>query len=99
MEINIFKKDVERCIKKCNKEIENRKNGVKGESSLAQLEQTILPELEGILFQIKTNNLPAPSERYLISFANAFTVWGWNMQNPTDLFILLAKLNQNYKTI
>jgi len=42
---------------------------------------------------------PPKEERFLVSFANAFTVWGWNIQNPTKLFIMLTELNEKYKTL
>ena len=99
MDINHFQEDIEYCIKQCKFEINNRKKGIKGESSLIQLEQFILPELNQLIEKIETNNLPPKSERYLISFANAFTVWGWNMKKPTELFLQLTKLNNDYQAL
>lgn len=43
--------------------------------------------------------LPPKGERYLNSFACAFTIWGWDMQKPTEIFILLTELNNEYKNL
>jgi hypothetical protein len=59
----------------------------------------LLPELEQLLIKINTNQLPPQSERYLLSFANAFKVWGWNMNQPSELFVMLVNLNNNYPMI
>ena len=59
--------------------------------------KVILPELEQLLKIVDDNTLPQKDQRYLISFASAFTIWGWDMQNPTDIFLLITKLNNDYK--
>lgn len=94
-----FKEKILRTIKLCNEELVNRKNGVLGESTEEQLKNIILPELTQLLAMLDSNQLPAKEQRYLNSFANAFTVWGWNMQEPTEIFILLTELNNEYKNI
>lgn len=81
------------------RELEERKKGIVGEATISQLEKTIIPELEEMKLLIKGSQLPLRNERYLLSFANAFKVWGWDMQYPTELFILLLKLNETYKTL
>lgn len=94
-----FKNNLLEAITLCNVELTNRKNGINGESTIDQLEKIIIPELNKLLNIINNNQLPPKEERYLNSFANAFTVWGWNMQTPTELFILLVKLNNTYKNL
>ncbi len=94
-----FKEKILKTIKLCNDELANRKNGVPGESTEEQLEKCILPELTQLLERIYSNQIPAKEQRYLNSFANAFTVWGWNMQEPTELFVLLTELNNEYKNM
>lgn len=94
-----FKEKILRTIKLCNEELINRKNGVISESTEEQLKNIILPELTQLLTILDSNQLPAKEQRYLNSFANAFTVWGWNMQEPTEIFILLTELNNEYKNI
>ncbi len=94
-----FKDILLKTITLCNVELKNRKNGINGESTIEQLEKIIIPELNKLLSIISNNQLPPKERRYLNSFANAFTVWGWNMQTPTELFILLAKLNNTYKNL
>lgn len=94
-----FIEKILKTIELCNKELSNRKNGMLGESTEEQLEKDILPELTQLLERIYNNQFPAEEQRYLNSFANAFTVWGWNMQEPTELFVLLTELNNEYKNI
>ncbi len=94
-----FKEKILRAIKICNEELVNRKNGVLGESTEEQLENIIIPELTQLLMMLNNNQLPAEGQRYLNSFANAFTIWGWNMQEPTEIFVLLTELNNEYKNI
>ncbi len=99
MDKNKFRNDIKNLIKICTLEIQNRKEGIKGESTIEQLENIILPELNQLLTKIDNNQLPSLSERYLLSFANAFKVWGWNMNQPTKIFVKLAKINNNYSKI
>lgn len=95
----MFKDLLIKTIQICNKELANRKNGILGESTEEQLTKIIIPELEQLKEMIDTNQLVAKEQRYLISFAYAFKVWGWNMQEPSELFSMLAKLNNEYKTL
>ena len=83
----------------CLAELNNRKKGVDGEASIQQLEDIIIPELINIKKMVIENHLPLPEIRYLESFAMAFTVWGWNMNEPTELFLLLTEINNDYKRI
>ena len=94
-----FKQDILECIEFSGKELTNRKKGITGESTIDQIENTILPDLNDILKRINNNDLPSLRDRYLMSFAYAFKVWGWNMQNPTELYVKLSRLNENYKNI
>lgn len=94
-----YKKELLKCIDLCENEMLSRTQGVKGESTVEQLKEVILPELNKLLAIIESNHLPPKESRYLNAFANAFTVWGWDMQNPTELFILLTKLNNDYEEL
>lgn len=94
-----FKNKVLKAIDLCNAELVDRKSGIEGESTIEQLEKVIIPELEQILDMIDKQQLPPKEKRYLNGFANAFTVWGWNMQNPTEIFVLITELNDMYKDL
>lgn len=94
-----FKDKLLKTVKICNAELTNRKNGVLGECTEEQLEKCILPELTQLLEKVYSNQIPVKEQRYLNSFANAFTVWDWNMQEPTELFVLLTELNNEYKNL
>lgn len=93
----LFKEKIIKTIGLCKEELVNRKRGVVGESTVDELEDLILPELEDLLKRVNNHQYPAEKCRYLISYANAFKVWGWNMEEPTEIFKLLAQLNREYK--
>lgn len=97
--VNSFQVNIVNCIKLCKEELTKRKNGISGESTIEQLENVILPELEELLQKTKASNLPSKADRYLNSFANAFTVWGWDMEKPTEIFIKLTEINNNYRNL
>lgn len=99
IEMNEFREKILKTIKLCNDELAKRKNGVLGESTEEQLENIILPELTQLLEMMNNNQFPAKEQRYLNSFAHAFTVWGWDMQKPTEIFVLLTELNNEFKNI
>lgn len=94
-----FREKLLKTIHICKDELQNRRNGTLGESTENQLEDIILPELYQLLENVNNQQFPAKQDRYLNSFANAFTVWGWNMQKPTELFVLLTELNNDYKKL
>ncbi len=82
----------------CLAEINKREKGIDGEASIQQLEG-IISELINIKKKVIEGDLPLAENRYLESFAMAFTVWGWNMNEPTELFVLLTEINNDYKSI
>lgn len=93
-----FVLSIEKLRKLCIYELSKRKIGISGESSVNQLEQ-IVKELDELLLKIKSENIPPQSNRFLNTFAYAFKDWGWNMQNPTDLYILLCRVNTAYQNL
>ena len=44
-------------------------NGISGESTISQLENTIIPELNALIEQIHQNNLPSKEKRFVLSFS------------------------------
>jgi hypothetical protein len=94
-----FKQNVLKAIQLCNEEIQRRNAGIEGESSQKELEEVILPELNAIVDLLGKNQLPSRESRFLNSFAHAFKVWGWDMREPTELFLLLNKLDKQYKEL
>ncbi len=89
---------VEKLKALCIKELYERKAGNSGESSINQLEQ-IIKESDEILLKISMGDIPPKSNRFFNSFAHAFKVWGWNMKNPTELYILLCQINSAYENL
>ena len=93
-----LKNKIVKAIALCEYELKNREKGIFGESSVEQL-KIIINELNQVLNKLENENFSKSRERFLYSFANAFTVWGWNMQNPTELFVLLTEINNEYKNL
>lgn len=96
--VKMFKKNLEKALDISKDELRRRKNDMPGESTIEQLEETIIPEMEKLL-KMDYDNLPPAKDRYLVSFAYAFRVWEWSMVNTTRLFDLLAELNREYKEL
>lgn len=94
-----FQEKIKEAIDMCKIELQRRKEGIFGESTEEQLEGTILPELYNLLTLVKSEEVLNKQDRYLNSFANAFIVWGWDMQTPTELFVLLSEINNDYKEL
>jgi hypothetical protein len=92
--------DISNCLKLAETELQDRINGKTGESTIEQLEKFVIPDLSNLLSKIKNKEKLSPKQdRYLISFANAFKVWGWNMNNPSVLYLQLLKIHENYGRI
>ncbi|MEA4833306.1 MAG: hypothetical protein VB118_11925 [Oscillospiraceae bacterium] len=96
--IEKFKGDIKECINLCNVELNNRRNGINGESTIGQLEEVVIPELNKLL-KIEQDDLPPTENRFLDSFASAFKDWGWNMRKPTKLYVMLLHLDVSYKKL
>ena len=97
--VNAFILKIKRCLELCNKKVYYLKNGGTDECTIEQLTEIIIPELEYILKNIDESNLPPHNERYLKSFAYAFKDWAWNMNDPSELYIQLTNLNDEYKNL
>lgn len=97
--MNAFKESVIKCRGLAIRELEERYKGIEGESTIEQLKDVIIPEMETIIKLVENNNLPSKEKRYITSFALAFKVWGWDMKKPSLLYISLLKLNDEYKNL
>lgn len=75
----------------------DRKKDIEGEATIYQLENYIIPELNEILDKI--SKCEKFEHNYLLSFAYAFKVWCWNMQKPTDLYLLLLEINNSIEKL
>lgn len=97
-----FEKDILYGIKLAEKELQERKNGIEGESTIKQLEDCILPELRDLLNKMQNREELPPNtqqDRYLMSFGNALMAWTWDIHHPTKLFDQLRKIHSSYRKI
>lgn len=91
---------VKQCLDICEEKYIQAKNGKEDkECNLTVLEGTILPELKQLYNINHESKLPADGNRYCRSYACAFRVWGWDMEHPSDLFLLLQRLDRCYKML
>lgn len=93
-----FLKLLDETIEECRREIKRRTMGIAGEATLQQLKEVVMPELL-TLRKVSQEDLPTKEKRWLNSFALAFKLWGWDMHNPTRLYLLLLKLDKAYKQL
>lgn len=100
--VDMFTKDLQDCLVLAKKELNDRKKGIDGESTIDQIENYIIPDLTNILSNID-NDKPLPPnsqrDRYINSFGYAFKVWGWDMIHPTELYLRLLRLDENYRKL
>jgi hypothetical protein len=92
------------CKALAEKELRDRENGIPGESTISQLRDCIIPEMEQLI-ENEDNNVPLPfpkyGPRFINSFANAFGMgaWQWDVNNHTKLFDKLTLLNTYYENL
>ena len=96
--VKLFKEKVNLALRISKDELWRRKNDIPGESTIEQLEETIIPEMEKFL-KMDYDNLPPAKDRYLVSFAYAFRVWEWSMKNASTLYLLIVKLHEDYRKL
>ena len=94
-----LKTQILKCIDLSYSEIKKIRRGEQCEATEEQILAIIVPELQELLELLNNHKVPKKSDRYLVSFANAFTAWGWNMQTPSELFVLLTKINNEYEEL
>jgi len=84
-----FVHDISNCLNLAKEELQDRKNGRQGESTVEQLENYVIPDLSRLQNKIKNKEELPPNtqqDRYLASFGYAFREWGWDMKNPSTLY-------------
>jgi hypothetical protein len=100
---NTFRESILECIEICNEEVKLRNEGIEGESTILQIQGTIIPELNHLLELVDAGNFPPKKERYLTSYANAlFMTWDWDKSltaKPNKLFDKLSELDKQYKKL
>lgn len=71
-----------------------KENGYSGEATKEQIEKCILPEMYELKEFFAVGKVP--ERDYIISFANAFKAWDWDMLNATELYRMISKLHRVY---
>lgn len=85
------------CLELCEEE---KAAGYPGEATKDQVEGCVIPDLLSFRQKVVDGDVfpKDPVDRWLVSFANAFKAWNWNMNDPTKLYIALARLHNAYRT-
>jgi len=98
--IDKLKQEVLEGIKLSRREIENRKKGIEGESTIEQLKEVIIPDLEDILLKLDNKIIPKRRvDRYSLAYGNALKMWDWDMENATELYEKLADIHNDYQDV
>ena len=92
-----FIDDIKACLKLCNEILEDFEKGIVHECTKEQVTDIIIPEMNKLLEFAESGRFPPQDKRYLISFAYAFKDWGWDMSNPTELYLCLVNLDREYR--
>jgi hypothetical protein len=100
--IEILRDKLVNCKSLAEQELDKREHGIPGESTISQLKDYIIPEMNQLIENID-NSVPLPNPlggRYIESFANAFGMgWAWDINNHTKLFDVLTDLHHYYKSL
>lgn len=92
-----LKEKVKYCLELSKIELENRKNGIKGESTISQLEEVVIPDLTQFLEKLESKEIPKNrQQRYLESFGCAFRMWEWE---PSELYVKLSEIHHDYQDL
>lgn len=88
-----------RCIEICVQKLQNPNEN--DECSENHILDVIIPDMVDLSRRALTGNLP-PKEsanQFSMSFAYAFKSWGWDINNPSELFSLLREINDLYSKL
>jgi hypothetical protein len=91
------------CKELAENELHDRESGIPGESTISQLKDWIIPEMEQLI-ENEDNNTPLPYSpyggRWIVSFGSAFGMtWSWDINHSTELFDRLRELDHYYKKL
>jgi len=91
--------DLEEIIAICERELEERKQGIEGHGSVEELEGFFIPEFTRLLEQAKTDTLPPKGKRWLSSAGLADDHWDFEYTSVLQekLFILDNKYRYKLK--
>lgn len=92
---------IDKCISACNLKLQylSEFSDETDECKAYHINNVILPDMEKLKRIIKNNNLPPKKDRYSKPFAYAFKVWSWDMQNPSEIYLLLVEIDTLYRKI
>lgn len=91
------------CLLKCREltleDINKLKDGAILSSTIEQLQDVVLPELEKLIDEYDGGIFPKKTfeDRWIHSYAMAFKVWCWDYNY--ELFKLLVRLNELYEKL
>jgi len=95
--IEEFEIDIRELINTCYEEIEAIKHGEQREATVKQIEQYIIPEMEGLLQMIRSRSLPDPGNRYFMTIQAILKSWSWDINKDEKLINMLPVLGNKYR--
>lgn len=90
---------ITKCIEICVQKLQNPNEN--DECSKDNILDVIIPDMVDLSRRTLTGDLPhrKSTNRFSMSFAYAFTSWGWDINNPSELFSLLREINDLYSKL
>ena len=94
-----MKKTILKCRELTLEDINKLNNGVVLSSTIEQLQNVVLPELEKLIQDYEDGNHSKKifEDRWIHSYAMAFKMWCWDYNY--ELFISLVRLNELYRKL
>lgn len=88
-----------RCIDICVKKLQSPDDN--DECSTNQILDVIIPDMVDLSHKALVGDLPPRKSvnRFSMSFAYAFKSWGWDINNPSELFLLLKQIDALYTSL
>lgn len=88
---------IDECIEICCKKL--AEPDADDECTSRQITEVVIPDMIDLSRRAITGNVPKSCERFSSAFAHAFKLWGWNMNEPSELYLLLLKIDRLYKAL
>ena len=95
--VNDLKKDINEILTICKEDLNALLAGQARQATKEQIEGSIIPEMNKLLEMIEKNEIPAKSQRWIISAAYITRGWNWDIWSEDKLNHKLPELDNKYR--
>ena len=92
-----FKNDIEEVLSICQEDLLDISMGKNKQATVDQIENTIIPEMKGLLKMIEEGKIPPKEQRWITSTAYITRGWNWDIWSNDKLMKKLAVLDNKYR--